>query len=140
MEHYLFLSSTDSLTYYPENTPEYFTVNLEQSLCLRGVWKVALTDINIELNFNSPRRPSHLELMVNICQPSFIYGKYLQTVRRLYIPPKTQSLYEVFPSPYYFNLKEAEFRSVTVNVLDQNLQASKLTGEINFTLHLKRVS
>ena len=137
MEHFLFISNRDSQDYYTANRPDIFTINCEQSICLPGFWTVALTEVSLNLSFNTPTRPDYLNIIVDFCQPSYIAGSYKQILRKIVIPAG-EKYSEIFSRPYYFKVNVPELNKFLVTILNRDLDLSGFTGEISFTLHLKQ--
>lgn len=44
MEKYIFVRSSDSVSYYPDNKPYDFRVHLDNSLDLHGYWKIGISE------------------------------------------------------------------------------------------------
>ena len=55
MEKYVFLKSSDSVRYFPDNKPYNFRVHLENNIDLRGYWKIEISEI---FTLASPKKNS----------------------------------------------------------------------------------
>ena len=139
MDFYLFISNNDSTAYFPKNKPDYFTVNLTKNLCLRGNWEVCVKDFSAYLTFDTNTKPKWINLITNIGEASYIKGKRVQILRRIPVPSRVERYSESFIAPYYFAVTGAPFSVITVNILNENLEQSHLTGDISLTLHFKQV-
>ena len=137
MDNYLFISNRDSVKHFPSNKPDYFVTSLEQDFCLKGNWKVAITDITINQRFTDVK-PDHLCILLDICEPTFVRGHYKQILRRVYLNADN-IFHATFSRPYFVNVNVQRFKNITVTVLNDNLELCKLEGDIFFTLRLKKV-
>ena len=138
MGFYLYISNKDSAHCYPSNKPDSFVVNLEQDYCLKGNWKVAVTDITITLDFHDIV-PEQLCLLLDICEPTFVRGHYKQILRRLNVENNNNIFHATFPHPYFVNVNVQAFKNIRVQLLDQDLVSPNLQGNIFFTLLFKKV-
>ena len=137
MDSYLFISNKDSIKHFPGNKPDYFVINLEQDFCLKGNWKAAITDITINLQFNGVK-PNHLCILLDICEPTFVRGHYKQILRRLNLN-ESNLFHATYSRPYFVNVNAERFKTITVTILNENLELCHLDGDILFTLLLKKV-
>ena len=137
MDSYLYISNSDSAKRFLTNKPDYFVIDLEQEFCLKGNWKVAVTEITVKLNFENPA-PEQLCILLNICEPSFVAGHYKQIVRRLNIVEENV-FHSTYSHPYFVNVNIQTFKNLNVQVLNEILKPSGLTGDILFTLLFKKV-
>ena len=73
-EYFIFLKSSDSLKYYPSNTPHYFTVELPETIYLDGddIWYCTLRNLNCELSV-----PKSLYVYCDLVQQSFVLDRKL---------------------------------------------------------------
>ena len=137
MGFYLYISNKDSAHCYPSNKPDSFVVNLEQDYCLKGNWKVAVTDITITLDFHNIV-PEQLCLLLDICEPTFVRGHYKQILRRVNLN-ESNLFHATYSRPYFVNVNAERFKTITVTILNENLELCHLDGDILFTLLLKKV-
>ena len=137
MGFYLYISNRDSEDSFLSNKPDNFMVSLGQDYCLKGNWKVAVTEITVKLNFENPA-PEQLCILLNICEPSFVAGHYKQIVRRLNIVEENV-FHSTYSHPYFVNVNIQTFKNLNVQVLNEILKPSGLTGDILFTLLFKKV-
>ena len=139
MDFYLFLCNKDSVRYFPTNRPSNFTINLENSnLCIDGQWEVAITDISVFLEFRK-EKPRWLIITSDISEASYCGGRHIQILRRIPVPARAERYSETFSTRYYFKVTAFAFKSVNIRILNEDLDAAELGGDIAVTLHLKKV-
>ena len=136
MDSYLYISNRDSAKRFLTNKPDYFVIDLEQEFCLKGNWKVAITDITIKLQFGGDK-PTQLCVLLDICEPTFVRGHYKQILRRINVNDEN-TFHATYSRPYFVNINVLRFKNFTVTVLNENLDLCNLEGDIFFTLLLKK--
>jgi len=76
--HHLFVSSTDSFTYFPNNSGSDFTIQLPGRLYFRGIWECSLISVCL---------PSEVEedivILCDLCEHSYISNTKLPVLRVL---------------------------------------------------------
>ena len=77
-KHYLYLSSSDSELYYPNNTATDFTVELTETLNLPGEWECSLLEI-----FFTKRIAGDIVVFSDLCANSNISNTKLPVLRFL---------------------------------------------------------
>ena len=78
-DHYFFLSSRDSLFYQKENKPYDFTVELNETIYLKGLWEIALCDINLNTNLTDSAY-----VLSDICDQSYVLNSSEPVIRLIY--------------------------------------------------------
>lgn len=132
MEHYLFLSSNDSLNYHKSNHWADFTVELNQDFLLQGEWEIALLDFTCDVT-NS----GHVTIFCDLCCPSWMNGHYLPVLRSFYA--SDGHFTSNFTFPYYIGLHSSSFKRLRLYILRERGSSVSFTDEpLRCTLHLKR--
>ena len=134
---YFHISNRDSTNIYPENRPDNFNVFLLKNYVFPGVWECGLISIIMENKF-SGTPPHTISICVDICDDSFIKGMSKQILQRIPVADKDTQFIQ-FTRPCYTKVIKRDFNSLCVTVLDENLKFSTLTGDINLTLHVRKV-
>lgn len=132
MEHYLFLSSNDSLNYHTSNHSVDFTVELNRELLLEGRWKLALLDLTCDVI-----KSSHVTLCCDLCCPSWIYDQYLPVLRSF--PVTTGVFSPNFAFPYYIESHASSVKRLRLYIIsDTGFPSSFIDGPLRCTLHLQQ--
>jgi hypothetical protein len=139
-EHYLFLSSQDSLAYFPNNKAHRFTVKLPGTLKLSGHWKCAMMEVVYVPQFEG-EKPKELYLCCDLVQESYGSNSMLPILRKVSVPTALgNKTVLTFPQNYYFNVSQEEVQYVQIYVKDQKLQDPSLMQEpLSCTLHLVQI-
>lgn len=132
MEHYLFLSSKDSLSYHKSNTSADFTVELNQDLFLEGRWKIGLLDLTCEV-----KTSGYVTFCCDLCSTSWINDGYLPVLRSFYA---SKGIFTSnFAFPYYIDCQTSFVKRLRLYIL---CETGSLTPFEDFplscTLHIKR--
>ena len=135
-DYYLFISSEDSKGFYPFNTSDFFTVNCSKEYVLSGTWKCALTEVCVTTVFETEKEPKYLCICLDICDSSYIAGQYRQILRK--VPVTKLQVCKEFSQIFHIPLVKKLFSEIRVSVLNEQLKRLTLTGEISFTIHLKK--
>ena len=85
---YFFLSSRDSLFYHKENKPYDFTVELNETFNLKGLWEIALCDINLNANLTES-----VYVFSDICDQSYVLNSSERVIRLIY--PSGSSMFQL---------------------------------------------
>ena len=129
-QFHLFLSSVDSMEYYPQNYPGQFLIHLPETLKLEGEWWVGLSDIS----YPEPLNSSCINVMTNICEDSAWRGTKQAILRR--IPTQGNINHHIFTIPYYQRVRGKEIDWLSIYIRDENNQpVSFLKGTLTCTLH-----
>lgn len=139
-EHYLFISSQDSLAFFPNNKTHRFTIKLPGILKLSGTWKCALVEMTYFPQF-SGERPKQIYLCSDLVHESYGSDSMLPVLRRIPVPTALNSKATLtFPQNYYFPVSREEVQYVHIYLKDQKLQNPSFVAEpFTCTLHLVRV-
>ena len=132
MEHYLFLTSRDSLQYHKSNHWSDFTVELNQDLILEGRWKVALLDVTCDV-----KKSNQVTLCCDLISPSWIKDGLAPVLRSFYA---SEGYFTInFPFPYYIKTHACTVRRVRLYMLDDVESLGSFTNRpLTCTLHLKQ--
>ena len=131
MQHYIYLSDTDSKEYYPGNSPTEFNVQLPHTITLKGKWLCALNDFHC--NYNDT--PKGLYVCVDIVQESICGSRKAPILR--YIPHRENL---IALNPLYVDVCKSEFNSLKMYIRDERFQPVSSIEGVRCTLHLKRLS
>ena len=135
-QHFLFLSSQDSLNYYPDNQQSDFSVYLPQVLHLEGVWTVALKEISL---FNLARQ--ELIIYCNICEDSVVNAAKLPILKRLSLPQnRNNPITLTYPDSFYIPVKTKQISTVRIYIQKQGNSIKLGKGSTTCVLHLKRAA
>lgn len=83
---HLYVSSSDSLQYFPDNKGTYFRVKLSESLRLSGTWEAVLTSLTIiasETEVGSVLAGQPVEVVSNLVGLCIVGGDKKQILRRV---------------------------------------------------------
>ena len=139
-EHYLFLSSQDSLDYFPDNKSNHFNIKLPGTLKLPGIWKCAVVEMTYYPQFEG-ERPKQIYLCCDVVQESYACDSTLPILRRLSVPTGISTKTTVtFPQNYYFQVSREELQYIQIYVKNQKLQDPTFVVQpLTCTLHLVRL-
>ena len=84
---FYFLSSSDSLSYHPDNKCYSFIIELPERIILEGNWAIGLCDF-----FNSSCLTETLFVLCDICDNSYI-GDCLKPILRILYPNPMQNYF-----------------------------------------------
>ena len=130
------LRSTDSSEYF-DNKPNYFRIQLNKQVQLDGYWTVALTEFTTE-SWNPNKKYREVFICCNICEETFVGGKDMPLLRRVYLGEKPESNV-IYKLPYYVPVKIGELQQICIYITDRagNL-VPFLDGPVSITLHFKK--
>ena len=129
-QHILFLSSTDSLNYFPHNHACDFQVELSDSLHLRGNWTCALAQIS----FNE-KIIEDLVILCDMCDESYIRDRRMPVLR---VIPSQGPKQFIFESPFRLRVSRDELKRFRVYIRTLNFEIpSFVSGSVKCTLHLR---
>lgn len=121
---YLFINSEDSLTIYPNNTGDNFTVELPKPIQLESEdWRVAVTEIK------SDKGNGYYIICCDIVEESYIKDKYLPVLRA---GGQTS-----FTNPYYLKIRTNYIPRIHFQVYNKNLKPVGWKS-VKLTLHLQK--
>ena len=128
---YFFLSSRDSLFYHKDNKPYDFTVELNETVNLKGLWEIVLCDINLNTNLTES-----VYVYSDICDQSYVLNSS-EPVIRLIFPSASSTSYS-FTNRYYLPIKQKVLTRIRVYIRDNEMNSvSSLSEEIQLTLHAR---
>ena len=138
-EMYMFLSSRDSLEFFPGNRAHRFEIKLPGPLRLEGRWKCALTELVYFPSFTGDR-PKQIYVCCDLVHDSYVADTMLPVVRTVPVPTAISTKTSLtFPQNYYFSLSRTEIQYINVFVKDQDLNDPEFSQEpLSCTLHLVR--
>ena len=83
-QHYLYISSIDSLNLYPTNSPGQFYCKLPQPLNLRGLWECGLIQLQfVNSYFAGTDPPKCFYVCSDICTESVLLERKIPVLRRI---------------------------------------------------------
>ena len=122
---YLYLSSNDSLDYYPTNNPFDFTVNLPYSLS--GQFVVALAEVHYTSH------EEELFIFCDLCEDSYIKDNSLPILR-------TVSNIGEFSNLYFHTVTRKSIQRIRIYITNKNLdKPSYDIGPVRCLLILKEI-
>jgi hypothetical protein len=136
---YIYLSSRDCKYIYPNNTGNNFTINLPQTLRLRGQWSFSLFDLCIA-SPGGNSKGEHLILSCNIATSSIIGDKYCRILRKFTLNNKSHC-HRTFTQQQYVTVDNtSDINVINITILDpKTLSPTTVPIEkVSCTLHLKR--
>jgi hypothetical protein len=135
-QFYQFVSSRDSISSFPDNQSNCFTISLPRPLNLRGSWLVGLCDI--DLNSRKDKK-TDLYICCTAVLDSYVQGHYIKILRRLCNVRGSHQ--QTFNPVQYFTLDNSrQFDSLTFTLLEADTlyPATFLRGTVSCTVHYKR--
>ena len=122
---YVFLSSTDSLEYHPDNTSFDFTVELSHEI--KGSHKVALCEIDFEPTGED------LYIFCDVCDDSHVLDRSLPLLRITDSPGEFSNL-------YFHNITRSFVQRIRIYIRNQNLSTpSTSIGPVRCTLVVEAI-
>jgi hypothetical protein len=139
MDHYLFISSTDSKDWFPQNNSQNFRIKLPSSLKLDGLWRCALTEFSYTPIFEG-LIPKEIYICCDIVQDSYACNSTLPLLRKVNVPSQHSSRIQIlFPQNFYIPVSQEEIQYINMYIKDENLQNPSFGSEpVTCTLHLWR--
>ena len=133
-QHYLYLSSKNSLDVHPENSAFDFINELPTVLELEGRWDVALIELSTDF-----KPQGDIAILCDLCEPSLIKESWQPLLRK--VPVKGKRFNRTYVLPYYTDVSHFTLKRVRVYIRDVNLNHFAVNeGSFECTLHLRRVS
>ena len=145
LNHFLYLSSDDSKTYYPNNTPSNFYIKILNPMVFRSMRVCGLVSFQYIDSFSPsslPTQSSHMNMYIcsNMCQHSFVNDSTLPVLTRIKIDISNDSKVKEVPifNPLYVSIVEYFTNDIHIYIKDDDgKDISFLGGPSKFTLHLK---
>ncbi len=135
MDFHLFLSSLDSHQLHPGNTPGDFTVELPQSMELKGMWECALVDFQL---IGASVAYDPFCLCTDICEESCVGDTQLPILRRLTLKGQKKDSLVQFINLNYVRVNKDQINRIRIYIKStkhHNFAVS--SGELSCTLHLR---
>ena len=133
MSFYMILNSNANNHYFPENKPYQFKSKMRQTLYLNGKWKVALSEIAVNIN-NKFQSVTFLDIYSDICGETIINGVYESLLRRIY---NDQGNHYIFTSPYYIPVIKSEIDELEILIKTKGFDEELLIEPAEVVLHFK---
>ena len=126
-----FLSSRNSLFYHKENKPYDFIVELNEIFNLKGLWEIALCDINL-----NPTLTESIYVFSDICDQSYVLNSSEPVIKLVY--PSGSSTSYSFTNRYYLPIKQKTLNRIRIYIRDRDMNSvSRLSEDIQLTLHAR---
>ena len=132
-EIYLYLSSKDSINYFPHNSASEFRVNLPKCLNLDESWSVALTEI---ICTGSATYLSELNVYSNIIKHRIVGCKELQLLARI-DAISDKRLVRQIDNPIYLPVSLEDLTQVKIQLVNDK-GVGPAEGHVIVILHLKQ--
>lgn len=150
MEKYIFVKSSESMDYYPENKPYDFKIHLDNALDLHGFWKIGITEfftlsstkktVIDKLTSKSITTFEHKSLFVysNVCDFSSVNGHQQPLLRIIQADPSFGWNEKFYPA-YYIPLRVTHLSDLHLYLKDDSHSpATFIDSDVWITLHLTR--
>lgn len=135
MSFYMIVNSNQNLDYFPNNKPFKFWTHLQSPLNLKGMWKIALVDVKIDVN--TLYESKDVYLYCNICGESLVDGTLQPLLRRISLLSSESGFYS-FEHLSYMNVTKYDFYDVEFYIKDEHGDlCTFLVNPVTLTLHLK---
>lgn len=130
-EYYFFVTSLDSLAYFPFNTSCDFQVELPESIHLTGTWTCALTQIGFKEEISED-----LIVLCDLFDSSFVRNTRLPVAR---VISQLTNKVITFDEPYRLGVSRDEIRRFRVFIRTFDLEKpSFIQKPVTCTFHLRR--
>ncbi len=137
-DHIIFICSDQSITYYPENKPFHFKVNLTDSIYLEGEkWEMAMMDFYTPALMNK-KGQRELYIFCDLCMGVNVFHHQFSLLRRIF-PTTSNNWNNIFSNPLYLPVKKSDIQDIEINILSESgEEASFLNQRLSFTLHIRK--
>ena len=136
MEFFMFLSSKDSKSYFPNNNPGDFSVVLPDTLYLDGTWTCALRDIQCW-----PATPTDMYLFCDAVEDSYVKDGKLPILQRIPQTNTGSQVIETYDSMTQFKVSRSVINTLTLYIRDSSMKPVSFQTEATCcTLHFKKSS
>jgi hypothetical protein len=134
---YVYLSSDDSITFFPNNKPNNFTLNLGRSINLEGKWVCALKEVNCYIN---EKLPKILYILCDCCDQSYARNTYMSILRTVAIDVSEGLFIEEFSDAFYKPLSTSNISTVTISIRGEDGADADFNSKVfKCILHFKRI-
>jgi hypothetical protein len=124
----IFLSSSDSLDIYPDNSFSDFTCKLKDGLTLEGTWELALT----ETYYGTALPKEQLNVFTDVIEYTLSEGKYTPMLRRIFTSGE-------YSNPYYITVKVRELKRIRIYITNKSGDKPSVDDEtFHCTLRLRK--
>ena len=134
---FLFLSSNDSLEYYPDNKPACFSVKLPETMYLNGgggMWMCALRDFQCRTSV-----VADLYLFCDMVEDSYVRNRKLPILQHIPRDFTTRQIVQTYDSSIHFPVTRQEINIITIHIKDEHLEFAPLVDQPSTcTLHFFR--
>ena len=132
-EYYLHLSSEDYTNLFPQNTEDWFTVQLPNEITLgEGRWKIALIDIKVK----DIAAKWDFYVICSLCDIDQVHN--VQILRRVWVKGSKKSYQDNFDFPFYVPIKTESIKTFSIVIQTTHAFCTKLpVGSCQLTLHIK---
>lgn len=128
-EFHIYGYSENSKVFYPENTPDDFTIHLQKSFHLEGEWECGLIQFQYAASLEKP-----FFVCCDLVNESYVGDIKLPILRRVRLR-NTQ-----FNQVIYSTLKKRDFNSIRIYMKTwRNKPGTMVRGKTYYTLHFRRV-
>ena len=142
---YLYLSSDDSLNYFPANSPSNFTVKMLSPLIFRcnqfiGLLAFQYCDLFTNKQGYAESANRNIYICSDICQQSFVKDRMLPVLTRLYIDSNNDSAVKevTITNPIYIPIVQYFSQDLHIYITDDYGEIISLSnGPTKLTLHVK---
>lgn len=144
-QHYLYLKSTDCLSFYPSNSPGSFYSKLPQNFYLRGMWECALLQIQyVNSYFGNTVSPRCFYVCTDICAESVLSESKKPILRRVNNVFQSENVNQTIEADIknviYVPIKKEFIDVIHLYIIDDSGTPLVFsTGPLYVTLHLRQV-
>lgn len=140
-QHYLHLTSKDSLDFHPDNTAADFVVELPDFVDLSGKWECALLEFKCDPLLSES---GWVLVFSDLCTQSYVKDAKLPLLRKVDLAKAGVHGYAgvEFNLPHYLQLASREIRRLRIYLTDEdcsNLSLSANSSPTSCTLHLREL-
>ena len=144
-QQYIYLNSTDSVQFYPTNSPGHFYSKLPQVLNFKGLWECALLQLQyVNSYFSGTESPRNLYICSNICSESTLFEKKIPVLRRVNNLLGTDLLNQTIEvdikNLIYIPIIGESTDVISIYIIDDSSNPVVFSeGPVRVTLHLRQV-
>ena len=125
----MFISSCDSLQFFPDNKPNDFTIRLPDELHLEGEWTCTLRNLKCVTTLDTD-----LYVFCDVVEESYVRNRKLPILQ--YIPGEQGKMVGNFESDLCAKLSRKDITTIRIYIRDFHLREAPLAGErTTCTLH-----
>jgi len=143
-EHYIYVTSKDSLDIYPTNNVSNFTVVLPKRLHLFGDWQCSLTAITLP-KIDAKNKPDLIHVTCSVVGAVSIYASGSRQVLRTIYLNRNKRNYQnawTFTIPFYLPVNQSrDIAEISFEIRNENLEIIPFVSDtLCCTLHLRHQS